>query len=385
MADEKRAAEETEVGHVLNNVEQIFNGLFEQWEKGEGTPWCERSDSYMYLTCMRVAGWDVDYADVITLSGYGPSFGYSQEKWWAHYMPPPGRDRRIGDATGFGFLWEQKKTPEGYWESLKQVIDSGRPVCAPYMEGVLFIGYRDAERPDDRQVRPLARVFVEPGSWWTWEEFADWHKKHSDGGWFGRHTGKVKTIPPTDSAVEVLRLIVQMATDDPRSHMERFEGVTWGLPGILAYADDVADMSKSGAKEGEGGYFQGGWRGCHNIYPQMSGRPAAATYLERIAPLFAGEVRRHVLAAADQYDKATDAWREFERQLGRPLGDKHSEAWQDPTHRKAGAAAVRKAHERETAAVAEIKKGLVAAGANVQGAVKPGGRADRSREGSPAQ
>lgn len=343
---------------VLDNVERVFNGLFEQWEKGKGAPWSERSDSYMYLTCMRVAGWDVDYADVITLSGYGPSFGYSQEKWGAHYFPPPGRVKRIGDATGFGFLWEQKKTPEDYWQSLRQTIDSGRPVYGPYMEGVLFIGYRDAERAEERQVRPLARVFVEPGSWWTWEQFTDWHKKHSDGGWFGRHTGKVKTIPASDSAVDVLRLIVQMATDDPRSHYPRFEGVTWGLPGMLAYADDLANMSKSGAKEEEGGYFQGGWRGCHNIYPQMSGRPAAATYLKRVAPLFEGEATRHILAAADQYGEATEAWREFERQLGRPLGDEHGRAWQDAQHRKAGAVAVRKAHDHEKVAVAEIRLAL---------------------------
>ena len=350
---------------VLDKVEPVFDGLFERWKAGEGTPWCERSDTYMFLTCMRVAGWNQDYAEVITVSGYGPSFGYSQEKWGAHYHPPPDRVKRIGDATGFGFLWEQKQTPEEYWEALKRSIDGGTPVRAPYGEGVLFIGYRDAERVEDRQVRPLARVFVERGSWWTWEQFCDWHKKHSDGGWFGRHTGKVETIPPKDSAVEILRLIVRMATDDPRGHMEQFEGVTWGLPGILAYADDLADLSKSGAKEGEGGYFQGGWRGCHNIYPQMSGRPAAATYLKRVAPLFGDEAKRHILAAAAAYDGATDAWREFERQLGRPLGDKHCEAWQDPAHRKAGATAVREAHDHEALAIDEIKKALAAEGADV--------------------
>ena len=306
--------------------------------------------------------WDeVDYADVITLSGYGPSFGYSQEKWWAHYFPPPGRDKRIADATGFGFRWVQYKTPEEYWDALKESIDDGTPVRGPYGEGVLFIGYRDADRIEDRQVRPLARVFVEPGSWWTWEHFVDWHKKHSDGGWHGCHTGRVDTIPAEDSAVEVLRMMVEMATDDPRSHNPRFEGVIWGLPGIAAYADDLADMSKSGAKEEDGGYFQGGWRGCHNICPQMSGRPAAATYLNRIAPLFEADTKRHILAAAEHYAKATDAWHEFDRQLSRALeesGHDHTEAWQDPAHRKAGAAAVRQAHDHEKAAIAEIGKAL---------------------------
>ena len=312
---------------VLDNVKPIFEGLFERWGAGEGSPWAERSDTYMYLTCMLAAGWDADYADMITISGYGPSFGYSQEKWWAHYFPPPGRDKRIGEATGFGFRWEQRKTPEEYWQGLKKTIDDHKPVYGPYTEGVLFIGYRDAERPEDRQVRPIAAVFVEPGAWWSWQQFVDWHANHSDGGWFGCHIGEVDMLPPKDSAVDVLRTMVQMATDDPRGGNPMFEGVTWGLAGIVAYADDLADLSKSGAKQEYGGYFQGGWRGCHNIYPQMSGRPAAASYLRRIAPLFDGEAKSHILAAADQYVEATEAWREFEKQLGRPLGELHGQAW----------------------------------------------------------
>ena len=112
------------------------------------------------------------------------------------------------------------------------------------------------------------------------------------------------------------------------------DGVVWGIEGIEAYATDLADMSKSGAEDA--GSFQGGWRGCHNVYPQMSGRPAAAVYLRRVAPLFEGDARGDILAAAEAYDEATEAWREFEKQLGRPLGDKHGEAWENPEHRKAG-------------------------------------------------
>ena len=100
---------------------------------------------------MRAAGWHaVDYADVITLSGYGPSFDYSQDKWWAHYHPPPDHAERITKATGFGFRWVQYKNPQEYWQAIKQAVDAGKPVRAPYMEGVLFIAYRDAERVGDR-------------------------------------------------------------------------------------------------------------------------------------------------------------------------------------------------------------------------------------------
>ena len=148
--------------------------------------------------------------------------------------------------------------------------------------------------------------------------------------------------------------MLRMATDDPRQQ----DGVTCGVDGIAAYADDLADLSRSGAKQEEGGYFQGGWRGCHNIYPQMSGRAAAEVYLKRIAPLFRDTVKEHLLTSADEYGKATSAWQEFEDQLGRPLEDKHDGAWQDPERRQAGAAAVRKAYEHEKRAIAALTKAV---------------------------
>jgi hypothetical protein len=136
------------------------------------------------------------------------------------------------------------------------------------------------------------------------------------------------------------------------------------VAGIEAYAADLADLSKSGAKAEDGGFFQGGWRGCHNIYPQMSGRPAAATYLKRVAPLFGGEARRHLLAAARAYEDATNAWTAFAGQLGRDTervaGLKHGVAWTSETTRQAGAAAVAAAAKHERAAIAELEKALKA-------------------------
>ena len=46
---------------VLGDVKDIFAGLVKKWEKGDGARWAERSDTYMYLTCMHAAGWDTDY------------------------------------------------------------------------------------------------------------------------------------------------------------------------------------------------------------------------------------------------------------------------------------------------------------------------------------
>ncbi|MHC4716019.1 MAG: hypothetical protein ACYS5V_03555, partial [Planctomycetota bacterium] len=206
-------------------------------------------------------------------------------------------------------------------------------------------------------------VFVDDDEW-TWEQFKKWHSRGMVRGWLGRIEGSVEPWGRRESAIEVLKLMVSAANGDD-SRRRPNDGVVWGVVGIEAYADDLADMSKSGAPEDKKGYFQGGWRGCHNVYPQMSGRPAAATYLKRIAPAFQGDTKEHILAAGKSYEDATGAWRAFEAQLGRPVADKHNDAWQSEANRVAGAKAVREAAGHERKAIAELTKALAAEGVTV--------------------
>ncbi len=343
----------------LAGAKELFHQHFDDTKAGRTTPWAERCDTYMYLTQMRIAGWDVDYATLNTVAGYGPSFAYAprlQDKWNAHYHPLEGRDDRIAHATGCRYRW-QRHDAEQYWQALKRAIDEGHAVHGPNAEGVLFIGYVDAEDPADRKVLPLAIVFVGADEW-TWEQFSRWVGQRQ---WFGRIEGREEPWPVHQSATEVIKMMVRVA----RGHDSRRkdgDGVVWGIDGIEAYAADLADLSKSGAPEREGGYFQGGWRGCHNVYPQMSGRPAAATYLRKVAPAFGDEARPHVLAAAEAYEAATGSWREFARQLGRGVEGGHTEAWTGETNRTAGAAAVRQAAAHEREAIAALKQALAADG-----------------------
>ena len=349
----------------IEGAKELFHQHFEDSRNGRATPWAERSDTYMYLTQMRIAGWRVNYADLITIAGYGPSFAYAprlEDKWGAHYFPPKGRDERIAHATGCQYRWHQYKDVEDYWQALKRAIDAGHAVHGPNEEDVLFIGYIDAEKPEDRKVMPLAIVFVDDDEW-TWEQFMKWHARDMVNGWFGRIEERVEPWPANKSAVEVMQMMATFAEgNDPRRKPN--DGVTWGIEGIEAYAVDLADMAKSGAREGEGGYFQGGWRGCHNVYPQMSGRPAAATYLERIARLFERDAQRHILAAAAGYERATEAWAAFTGQLGRDTQRvakvEHSTAWTMAQYRKAGAAAVADAAKHERAAIGALRQALAA-------------------------
>ena len=345
----------------IDDARQIFHRHFEEQRAGLGTPWAERSDTYMYLAQMRIAGSDVSYAELVTIAGYGPSFAYAPQpdgRWMAHYFPISGRDDRIAHATGYRFGWQRYEDPEAYWQALKKAIDAGHAVHGPNEEDVLFIGYEEAATPADRKVLPVAIVFVDDDEW-SWSQFAAWHARDMVNGWFGCLEERVAPWPATESALEVMEWMVRLAAgDDPRRVED--DGVVWGIDGIEAYAADLADLAKSGAGEDEGGYFQGGWRGCHNVMPQISGRPAAAVYLQKVAPLFDDEVRPHIDAAAAAYSAATDAWRIFDHQLGRALPDDvdHAFAWQDAGHRTAAAAAVREAAGHEREAVAALTRAL---------------------------
>ena len=120
-------------------------------------------------------------------------------------------------------------------------------------------------------------------------------------------------------------------------------------------------MSKSGVN-GPGGYFRGGWRGCHCVYPQASGRPAAAAYLKSIVPLFEGQVSRQIQVAASEYGKATECWRAYFAQLGRD-GERtvdvdHTTAWTTVQYRQAGAAAVHNAYMHEKKAIDALSKAI---------------------------
>ena len=346
----------------IEAAKAVFLQHFDEQKAGGATPWAERSDTYMYLAQMRLAGAAIDYADLITIAGYGPSFAYAPgpaDRWNAHYFPVSGRDDRIAHATGYQYRWQQYEDPEHYWQALKRAVDSGNAVHGPNEEDVPFVGYEEAENPQDRKVMPVAIVFVDDDEW-TWAQFVMWHSREMVNGWFGALHQQTAPWPATESAVEVIETMVRVANgDDPRR--TDADGVVWGTEGIAAYARDLADVSKSGATQEMGGYFQGGWRGCHNVMPQMSGRPAAAAYLTRVALLFDEVTRAHIESAAAAYTRATESWRIFDGQLGRALPQtQHEATWQHARHRLAGADAVRQAADHEADAITALEQALAA-------------------------
>ncbi|MCP4645940.1 MAG: hypothetical protein GY851_36180 [bacterium] len=349
----------------IEGAKEMFYRHFEEKDSGKTTPWSDQCGTYMLLAQMRIAGWDIGYPGLNAMAGYGPRFGYAprpDDYWVCHYIPPIDREDRIAHATGCQYRWRQYHDVEDYWQALTQAIDEGQAVYGPNEEGVLFIGYVDATEPAERRVMPLAAVFVEDDEW-TWGQFTKWHARPMVNGWLGRIAKTVDPHLPKESAIEVMAVMAAAASGND-SRRKPDDGVTWGVAGVEAYARDLADVAKSGAAEDKGGYFQGGWRACHNVYPQISGRPASATYLKRIAPLFDGTVRDSMLAAAVEYDKATESWGAYLAQLGgdadRTVDVDHETAWTTEKYRKAGAAAVAQAAQHERAALDHLVQALTA-------------------------
>ncbi len=355
----------------IEGARDIFNAHVRQKDAGQTVPWAERSDTYMYLAQLRVAGYGVDYATLHALAGYSGSFAYApkpKDDWGRHYWPVAGRDERIANATGCRVKWQQYKNVEDYWQALKQAIDEGRAVQGPKEEGVLFIGYVDADRPEDRKVMPLALVFVKD-EYWTWQQFSEWHSRF--GQWLGHIVEQAEPGDPRESAIETIQTMVKCASgNDPRKKGDR--PVTFGIAGVEAYARDLADMNNSGAREDKGGYWQDGWMGCHNVYPQISGRPAAAKYLRSVAEHFDGDTRKHIEAAAAHYDRATESWTTYLTQLGghtgRTVPVEHEVAWTTAQYRKAGADAVAQAAKHERSALGSLMQALAAADVDVPSA-----------------
>jgi len=316
---------------------------------------------HVYITthyvCMRSAGWkDVDFDTLMTVSGAGLLFAYDPNRGMPKYAHLwLGLDKRIAEATGFGWEWVKFKDEDEAWNLVKETVDSGRPAKGHFWEEMLFAGYQDAARKEDRKVFMMGDPFPGPGEWWTWEQFGEWVRKFTEFNQneIGRHTKKVGKAAEKKIALQVLKDAVAWSKTPPDAVKNRFPNTLFGLTAIQAYAEDVADVE--GKPEA---YFkETAWLGCHAINPQWTARNSTAVYLERLvaAKIFSEKVNVHLLAASEGYKAAYADWQEFYRQLGHVAPEN---AWDTAKNRLAGGAAVRKALEHERAAISELKKAL---------------------------
>jgi hypothetical protein len=268
---------------------------------------------------------------------------------YAHLIVEP--DRRIAEATGFGYEWVPFEGQKGAWQVIVESVDAGASVKGWDWENLLFAGYQDAETPEGRKVYAMADGPDTYSKWLTWAEFGEWLKRMET--WnecrLGRHAGCVEPKPPGEIAERVLRDLVAWSTEHPSSITDRWPKATYGLAGIARYADtlEISDPDED-------------WVACHPINGQWTVRNSTGVYLRRVAEggLFPAPVNAHLLAAANEYRAAYASWqRLYNDYLGHGVPE---EKRKTPAHRLAGAAAVRQGLEREEAALVEIGRALAA-------------------------
>lgn len=310
-----------------------------------------RTNLLMRLVCLRAMGdRTTDYGTLGVLSGYGNSFAYHPKKFWFMYQPPDDPDateRRLVRATGFGWEWLPKASAEDCWKTLRESVDSGRPVQAPWLDDYVFAGYLDAAEPDGRRVFALGG-WREPG-WMTWQDFAEWAGQR---GGLGRPAGKgLPRDPEIDR--DVLERLAAWPTGDGRGEAASMKEGVFGIPGLEAYAADVMDTAKPPEA------FDGGWLACHAVNRQLSGRACTATWLERQADSVPPTAAALLRQAAAEYRTSDRAWKQFRMVLGGPEGtpiERVKALWTDPQHRAAGAAALRQAAMAERRAADSLAK-----------------------------
>ena len=300
----------------------------------------------LHLVQMRAAGWsDVDFGQIAAVSGASALFGYQPGEFgpkYAHLYIGP--EKRIADATGFGYEWVPFEGAEGAWSSIVENVDAGRSLKGWDWENILFAGYQDADEAADRKVYALADGPDTYARWLTWSEFCEWVALVE--GWhcpqLGRHTERVPPVPAREVALRVLEDLVAWSTDPPDIVRERHPEAAFGLAGIEMYAatcENVREYEDLTA--------------CHDVNGQWAMRNSTGVYLRRVAEggVFPTEIRANLIAAAEAYRAAYESWQELYALIGHGATEAERK---DIARRAAAAAAVRKGLAHEKVALAEL-------------------------------
>jgi len=301
---------------------------------------------------MRAAGFEnVDLDDVVVLSGASGLFGFKHGDFMPKYaFLHVGLERRIAEATGFGYEWLELGDVEKAWRIVTESIDAGKPVKGFYVEGILFLGYRDHGDREERLVYGISQE--EPGfsKWMTWDEFAEWAKQVRQ--WktarLGRYAGRVDARPAAQSARRVLADLVQFSEQPPAQVLSGFRGAAWGLAALDRCAADCADVGTYPA-----------WTLCHDVNSQWPMRKCTAAWLARLAEsdCLDAAADEHLRAASRHYRAAFDAWVTAFHRCGW-RAPKPEESAKDPKRRTKAAEALKAAAEHERGAIDAIRRAL---------------------------
>jgi hypothetical protein len=300
-----------------------------------------------YLTthyvCMKIAGFAIYYDVLTAVSGASALFAYKHDDFMPKYAHLHiGIDKRIEQATGFGWEWLSPQTADECFSMIKNSIDSNKPVKSTLYENILFAGYTDSGDIQKRKLYVLSDGAEYYNDWVPWHAFIHWFKEwgHTK---IGRYTQRTDPLSKKEIAVRVLNDLVQWSTEVPEAIKNHYPEAAFGLDGINKYANDCEDINKH--KD---------WKVCHDINPQWITRNSTAVYLKSLVDenIFNHNIAIHLDRSSDLYKKAFSEWRIFNNYLGYLVSKRTG---RNKSNRMNGAIAVRKALEYEKQAINEIR------------------------------
>jgi hypothetical protein len=283
--------------------------------------------------CVERAGGGAHVSDIMASNGWAFSFAYNYSNWHCaalHFGQFDWLPAQLGyEVRKAGFRDREK-----LWGFIREHVDAGTPIATTIGDGGLIYAYRvrDGQREIWFEGEPVGAGWLNLNSEHPANECAVFARAG-------------KPAPREEIYRESLRRALAAAEDPGIEQTPR------GLAALDAYLADVKDPDKSFENISE--WF------CWATFERLTARKQAAGWLRgRVAGAVGEEAKVHVLAAADQYDNAFEAYHAYDLEVHREdLGDlSWHEKFRTPERIAALAEPLETGIQAEKAAVEHLRK-----------------------------
>jgi DNA gyrase inhibitor GyrI len=286
---------------------------------------------------MKRAGADIGFCELAAGSGWAFSFSYDYANWHVAALSLGQFDwlpKRLGyevDSVAYG-------DGGAAWRFITEHIAGGTPVVSSVGDGGLVTGYRT------QGGRPQCLFDGEPESGWLDFDAAQPMDR----------CAVVSRAGPSASPEDVTRETLgrALALAVPQSE----GGVPEGMTALEAYLADVEDPGKD--FEGTGEWF------CWATFERLTARRCCADWLRSAADLLGGQAGWRLLAAAGHYERAFEAYSEYDRLVHAEEGSGKSLQEQVRTAERIAVLApiLRRGIEAEEAGIEELRQAVAVIG-----------------------
>ncbi|MFO8008673.1 MAG: malectin domain-containing carbohydrate-binding protein [Candidatus Brocadiia bacterium] len=280
---------------------------------------------------MQQEGADVGFCELVAGSGWAFSFRYDYDRW---HVAALGLDQFDWLPRRLGF--EVPSVPFGdsaaLWAMITEHIDAGEPVAATLGDGGLIKGYRVQEG------RAQFLFEGEPASGWM--DLGGGHPV--DRCAVLRRTGT--PVPERQIAYGAVLRAARIASP----HVEG--GAPRGMAALETYLADVEDPTKDFEDRSE--WF------CWATFERLAARKCCADRLHSAADVLGGDAAEALRAAAEHYERAFEAYHEYDRLVHENEGTGMSlqERLRTPERIAVLAGVLREGIEAERAGLAELNR-----------------------------